>query len=93
LADVAAARSARAYVWGQQDKLDQALAEFDEIEPMNPNSAWLHYRRALCYVAANKQRPAISNLRRALQCNSPKLNPPRKHHAITLLQEYGVTVE
>jgi tetratricopeptide (TPR) repeat protein len=92
-ADIASARSARAYVWGQRGDLEQALAEFDEIEPLNPRSAWLHYRRALCYVSGRDTESATHYLTQALKCDSPKLNPPRKRHAMALLSNYGIVVE
>ncbi len=90
--DIASARSARAYVWGQQGELGQALTEFEEIEPLNPDSAWLYYRRGLCYVTVGRQKQAVSDLERALQCGGPSLNLPRKNHVIALLQQYGVSV-
>jgi tetratricopeptide (TPR) repeat protein len=86
-ASVASVRSARAYVWGMTDDLDSALVEFKTITPLNPDSAWLYYRRALCYSHAGDERAAATDLKNAIRLESPKLNPPRLAHAKRLLGE------
>jgi hypothetical protein len=88
---VASVRSAQAYVWALTDKYTQALSEFDAIAPANPDSAWLYYRRALCHVHVENTEAAVDDLRQAIGKQSPKLNPPRYAHAVTLLSEYGIT--
>jgi hypothetical protein len=90
---VASVRSAQAYIWALTDKYTQALAEFAAITPANPDSAWLYYRRALCHVHVENNEAAVSDLRRAIAKQSPKLNPPRYAHAVSLLDSYGVALE
>lgn len=81
----ASVRSARAYIWGVTGQLGQALQEFEAITPNNPDSAWLYYRRALCYIQTDDKSSAMDDLRRAIEKDSPKLNPPRYAHAVALL--------
>jgi tetratricopeptide (TPR) repeat protein len=93
IVNAASVRSARAYIWGQTGRMSDALAEFDAVERIKPDSPWLYYRRALCYVKAGQLKPAAKDLVRALTSEGPRLNPPRREHATALLQEWGVTVE
>lgn len=87
--NIAPVRATRAYVLGMTGRLSDALSEFDEAERLNSGSAWTQYRRALCYIHNGEHDAAVQRLNQALQFEGPKLNPPRRTHALTLLDQYS----
>jgi tetratricopeptide (TPR) repeat protein len=85
--DEAQVRSTRAYIWGQMDDLERALAEFDAISASIPYCGWLYYRRARCYIKAGQEDDALHDLLLALRCERPPLDRRRKRHAEAILRK------
>jgi tetratricopeptide (TPR) repeat protein len=86
-------RHTRGYIWAHIGHLAQAFAEFAEVERIKPRSPWLHYRWGLCHHLAGEKEAAADRLIRSLRCENPWLKPPRRDHALAMLQGYGVKAD
>ena len=53
------------------NKLPQAIAEYDKAIKLNPNNSMAYYRQAIAYVKQHKYSQAISDYNHALEI-SPK---------------------
>jgi tetratricopeptide (TPR) repeat protein len=93
LVNITEVRHARAYIWGHTGKLQEAFAEFKEVERLKPKSPWLHYRWGLCHDLAGEKEAAAERLIRSLRCERPWLKPPKRDHALKLLHDYGVDAD
>ena len=85
--NIARLRGARAYAWAQMKRWSDAFAEFDAVESMKLESAWIYYNRGVCHAAAGQQTEATEYLIRSLRCRLPLINPPRRCKALALLTE------
>jgi tetratricopeptide (TPR) repeat protein len=83
-------RHTRGYIWAHTGRLPEAFAEFAEVEKIKPRSPWLHYRWALAHALADDHEAASDRLICSLRCEDPWLKPPRRDHALALLQSYGI---
>jgi tetratricopeptide (TPR) repeat protein len=83
--DVAHIRTARAYVWAHIGRIDDALTEFHIAATVTPNSGWLHYRRGLSYLDANRLAAAAKDLACSLERRHPALDPVRYQKASDIL--------
>ncbi len=81
------ARSTRAHVFAKLAKHDLALAEFQKAEEVTPRNAWLYYFRALCYSDMREDAQVTQNLERAMDCNEPSLNCPKRVVAQEMLND------
>lgn len=86
-------RHTRGYIWAHTGRLPEAFAEFAEVEKIKPRSPWLHYRWALAHALADEHEAAADRLIRSLRCENPWLKPPRRDHALAMLNSYGVTAD
>lgn len=82
------ARSARAWALANSGQVERALAEWEVAEEVTPENAWLHYFRARCYGELGDTDRMLAGLCRALDCEAPALNQPKRVHATELLQQY-----
>jgi len=85
-----AVRSARAYIWGLTGELPRALKEFAAIEKVQPDTAWVYYRRALCHHTSGDTEAATADLARALTTDESELMPGQRYRALELLKTYNV---
>jgi|SRR5579862_7364861 len=91
-ANAAYARSTRAYALANLGDVDHAMSEFALAETVTPANAWLHYFRALCHGKIGDEERLCNGLKRALECEVPRLNSPKQAHAIAILKEHGIEV-
>jgi tetratricopeptide (TPR) repeat protein len=83
------ARTHRAYVFSKLGETERALGEFSQAEQIIPDSSWLHYFRALCYLDSGQTQLAIEGLALALSCQGTHLNLPKRLHAEEILHDLG----
>lgn len=83
------ARNPRAFALGHVGKLDEAFAEFKEVESDLRESAWLHYFRARCEELDGRVTDAVKSYRKALSLSSPALNAPKRDFVEARLHHLG----
>lgn len=86
------ARTHRAYVFSRLGETERALDEFSQAEQVVPDSSWLHYFRALCYLDNGKINLAIEGLTTALSCQGTHLNLPKRLRAEEILHDLGAPI-
>ena len=80
----ARARSTKAYVMAKLWDMEGALKEFGEAEKITPDDAWLYYYRGVCRFNTRNTAEwyaATEDLERALTCQNPRLNLPKRVRA------------
>jgi tetratricopeptide (TPR) repeat protein len=71
---------------GEQDR---AMEEFRIAEDVIPESAWLRFRRAQCYLESGETELAVTELHNSLRFAVPPLNPAKRCVALKLLAEHS----
>jgi tetratricopeptide (TPR) repeat protein len=85
----AQAIGAKAFATGMAGDLPASLGLFDRAEITTPDSGWLHFWRALCYLEHDRMEEAKSAFSRADAAITPRLPPWRRERGQSLMATYN----